>query len=87
MEEMITAEDINDSLLEMPVNGSNGDGILNRPIDEGVDLPELIGTVAKHYLRQALEAGGGNKTTAAELVGLGSYQTLSNWLKRYDVEQ
>lgn len=27
----------------------------------------------------------GNKTKAAELVGLPSYQTLSNWLEKYEV--
>ena len=32
-----------------------------------------------------LTEAGGNKTRAAELIGLPSYQTLTNWMKGYDV--
>ena len=39
--------------------------------------------VASHYLEQAMKASGGNKTRAAELVGLPNYQTFSNWLSKY----
>ena len=39
-----------------------------------------------HYLRRALEQAGGCKTGAANLVGLKSQQTLSNWLKQYEVD-
>jgi transcriptional regulator with PAS, ATPase and Fis domain len=42
--------------------------------------------VARHYLERALAEAGGNKTKAASLVGLPSYQTLTNWLKRYRIE-
>jgi DNA-binding protein Fis len=33
-----------------------------------------------------MEEAGGSKTRAAELLGMGSYQTLGNWLKRYGLE-
>jgi DNA-binding NtrC family response regulator len=42
--------------------------------------------VVEHYLRRAIEAAHGNKSKAAELVGLGSYQTLTNWMQRYGVK-
>ena len=34
-----------------------------------------------------MDEAHGNKTKAAELVGLPSYQTLTNWLARYQVEK
>ena len=49
------------------------------------DLNELIGRVARHYLERAIDVAHGNKSKAAELVGLPSYQTLSNWMKKYGV--
>ncbi len=47
----------------------------------------MIDEVVRHYLEQALQATGGNKTRAAELLGLASYQTLTNWLKKYRLEK
>jgi DNA-binding NtrC family response regulator len=63
------------------------DGILNRPIEQGIDLQSIIGSVAEHYLRRAVEASHGNKSKAAELVGLPSYQTLTNWMRKYGIEE
>jgi hypothetical protein len=45
----------------------------------------LLNDVAHHYLSRAMVEAGGVKKKAAELVGLASYQTLSNWLTRYKV--
>jgi DNA-binding NtrC family response regulator len=59
--------------------------VLGRPLGESLILPDLIASVARHYLTRALEEAAGNKTKAAELLGLPSYQTLTNWMKRYDV--
>ena len=59
------------------------DGILDRPIEDGFDLPEIMGDVARHYIDRALEESGGNKTKAAKLLGLNSYQTLTNWIEKY----
>lgn len=41
--------------------------------------------LATHYLKAALAQTGGNKTKAAELLGLSSYMTLTSWLKKYGV--
>jgi transcriptional regulator with PAS, ATPase and Fis domain len=45
----------------------------------------LLAEVATHYLKRALTEAQGSKTEAAKLLGLPSYQTLANWLKKYDV--
>jgi len=82
----IKEKDIVEALLELPGSPVTDEGILNRPIEDGVDLPDLIREVASHYLRRALDATGGNKSRAAELVGLSSYQTLTNWLQKYGVD-
>ena len=42
--------------------------------------------VARHYLKRALDHTHNNKTRAAELLGMGSYQTLSNWIEKYGIE-
>lgn len=81
--ERIGVDDIRAALL--PHHETETPGVLGRSLEEGVDLPELIGEVARHYLGRALAETGGNKTRAAELVGLASYQTLTNWMRRYGV--
>jgi transcriptional regulator with PAS, ATPase and Fis domain len=56
--------------------------ILNRPLGEGFDLKDLLNNIKNHYLQRAMAEAGGNKTEAAKLVGLRSYQTFDNWTKR-----
>ena len=81
----LTAEDTREALL--PASESGGAAqILGRPLGEALDLPALLATVARHYLGRALDETRGNKTEAAKLVGLPSYQTFTNWIKRYGVE-
>jgi DNA-binding NtrC family response regulator len=60
--------------------------ILGRPLSGGLDLRDLLETVARHYLERAMKEAGGNKSQAKDLVGLPSPQTLTNWLKRYGLE-
>jgi transcriptional regulator with PAS, ATPase and Fis domain len=84
--ETIGAEDINEALLPMRPPEGISEGVLDRSIEEGIDLKGIIAKVARHYLSRAMEISHGNKTKAAELVGLPNYQTLTNWLARYDVE-
>lgn len=82
----IGGPDIADALLELPLGAQSAETILNRQIDMGVDLPALIQEVARHYIRRALETTAGNKSRAASLVGLPSYQTLGNWMRKYRVD-
>jgi DNA-binding NtrC family response regulator len=82
--EVITAEDVREALL--PVAGKSRNDVLDRSIGNGFNLQNILRDVARHYLSRAINEAHGNKTKAAELVGLPSYQTLSNWLTKYEVE-
>lgn len=82
----ITEQDIAEALLELPTSTESVEGILNRPIEPGVDLPALLEEVARHYLHRALKTTAGNKSRAADLVGLSSYQTLTNWMQKYGID-
>tara|TARA_R110002167_G_scaffold146607_2_gene338068 strand:- start:7977 stop:9488 length:1512 start_codon:yes stop_codon:yes gene_type:complete len=62
------------------------DSILNRNLGNDLNLPELITEVARHYLLRAYEETNGNKSAACKLVGLPSYQTFTNWMKKYGVK-
>lgn len=84
--EIINEEDIRESLLPIPAKVEIKGKILDRSLESGINLPELMREVAEHYLRRSLKEAKGNKTKAAELVGLPSYQTLTNWLRRYGVD-
>jgi len=80
----IEASDIQQAILPGVVQQT--DNILNLPVESGIDLPGLIEKVVQHYLTRALEIADGNKSRAAELVGLSSYQTFTNWMKRHKIE-
>jgi len=80
---LISEDEIRESLLEAPASTSLGNSILDQPLEQGIDLQGLMSKVARHYLDRALDSSGGNRTRAAEILGLGSYQTLNNWIKKY----
>jgi DNA-binding NtrC family response regulator len=61
------------------------DAVLGRPLGDGFSLTALLDDVSRHYLTRALAETGQNKTRAAEILGLASYQTLTNWLARLEV--
>lgn len=79
----ITAQDVVESLAVTVA--PKADTILGRPLDPAISLPDIIGDVARHYLERAMAQTHGNKSEAARLLGIGSYQTLSNWLQKYGV--
>ncbi len=79
----IRADDVRAALLESARRADAA--VLGRALGEGFSLPELMSEVARHYLTRALDEAHGNKSRAAKLVGLPSYQTLTNWLGRYGV--
>jgi transcriptional regulator with PAS, ATPase and Fis domain len=81
--DVISAEDAREAVLPTPTAAKAE--ILGRPLGKGFSLADLQHEVARHYLTRAMSEAGGNKTKAAELVGLPSYQTLTNWLERYEV--
>ncbi len=73
-------------MLSVPASGKGTELILNQPLGQGIDLPEIMKTVAVHYLERGLSESHENKTKAAKILGLPSYQTLTNWLKKYGLE-
>ena len=79
----IGVEDIQEALL--PIGHSGNDELLGKPLGDGINLPDLMEKLAKHYLKRALDDANGNKTKAAELLGLPSYQTFTNWVTKYNV--
>jgi len=81
----ISVDDVRES-LNPPIK-NNTDELSAYPLDKGVNLPEIMGNIAREYLSRALKESGGNKTKAARLVGLPNYQTLNNWLTKYGVNK
>jgi DNA-binding NtrC family response regulator len=84
----ISSEDAREALLPaLRTVGPHTTGqVLDRPLGNGLDLPAILQQVARHYLQRAMIEANSNKTKAAELLGLASYQTLTNWLTKYGVE-
>ena len=80
--EVIGTEDVRGALG--PDREAAG-AVLGRALGSGFRIQEVLDEVARHYLQRALEEAGGNRTRAAELVGLASYQTFVNWMGRYGV--
>lgn len=85
-QQKMSASDIAEAVLPSPRAKAGRASLLDKDITNGIDLQKLISGVAKHYLLLGMETASGNKTKAAQLLGLPSYQTLSNWLRRYDLE-
>jgi len=85
--EIVSADDIEEALLPTARTKASPETILNRPLEQGIDLQSLIRSVAEHYLRRAIELAHGNKSKAAALVGLTSYQTLTNWMRKYGIAE
>lgn len=83
--EVIRAEDLREAHTAMPAGNAAPETVLDLPLGGGFSLQDTLTLVARHYLGRSMEEAGGNKTRAAELLGLPSYQTLSNWLQRYGV--
>jgi len=71
------------ALLSVRRSPGDGDGILNRPISNGIELHEVMSEVARHYIERALGETGGNLTRAAELLGFSNYQTLKAWARKH----
>ncbi len=81
----IAEEDLREALLLFPVS-ENAD-VPARPLTAGFNLSDLLAEVARHYLERALDEAQGNRTRAAELLGLKSYQTLKNWMEKYGIAE
>jgi len=80
--ESLSANDLQKALLPRLQARSGSNPLLERRLGSGFRIEETLDEVSKHYLTKAMDEAGGNKTKAAELLGLGGYQTVANWLKR-----
>ncbi len=78
----VGADDVEDALGNSPSGSSSA---FDRPLTEGFDLHSVQGEIARHYIERALAQTNGNKTKAAELLGLKSQQVLTDWMKRHRV--
>lgn len=76
----ITVEDVEAAIFKIPESKT---GILSKELDNAFDIQDVIGDVARHYIKRALDESNGNKTLAAEKLGLASYQTLKGWIEKY----
>ena len=74
----LTRLDIEEALLLAFEN--RDEGILNRPLDGDLSLPDLISEVKRHYIQRAAEEFK-EKKEAAKRLGL-SRQTFNNWKKK-----
>lgn len=83
----IGTEQIRNALFPVKRSLPGHDSVLNRNLGEDLDLPELLAEVARHYLSRAIRDADGNKSVACTLVGLASYQTFTNWMKKYGVQE
>lgn len=78
----IGTEDIRGALFQMP---EREPGVLSMDVSQGIDIQSIIGDLASHYIREALQITANNKTRAAQLLGLKNYQTLTNWMEKYGI--
>lgn len=79
----IQGDDIREAMLQIT---QPDEGVLGRPIRVGFNLQSILDEVALHYLERVMKQCGNKKKRAAELLGFSSYQTLTNWLRRYGLE-
>jgi transcriptional regulator with PAS, ATPase and Fis domain len=82
----LSGEDIQRELLPVVHKKQTQDQILNRRFYDGFEIESVMAEVAKHYLSRALKETGKNKSKVARLLGLGSYQTVSNWMEKYELD-
>jgi transcriptional regulator with PAS, ATPase and Fis domain len=59
--------------------------ILTKPFDKNFNIQKVVDELVRSYVEKALLETTGNKTQAAALLGLGSYQTLSNWIEKHKI--
>jgi transcriptional regulator with GAF, ATPase, and Fis domain len=81
--EEIQSDDVRSALLQVQSQGNN---VMTRPLTQGFDLQALLDEISSDYILRALKQTGDRKTTAAQLLGFTNHQTLSNWMKRLDLD-
>ena len=78
--EILDKQDIVEALL--PLYDKGGEDMLNRPLDGGFSLENLLSEVARHYIQRAEEESK-SRTEAAKRLGFSSRQTFDNWKEKH----
>ena len=81
--EEIMPDDVRSALLQVQ---SHTENVMGRALTQGFDLQALLDEISSDYILRALKQTGDRKTTAAHLLGFTNHQTLSNWMKRLDLD-
>jgi len=76
----VSKDDIRDALSPLPVKSQYSQ--IDQPLGNEFNLLEVLNNIEANYLKKALQEAHENKTRAAELLGLSSYQTLTNRMKK-----
>ncbi len=76
---------IADALATESLAEGEKETVLGRDLGAGFQLEEVLAEIARQNIERALVLSRGNKTQAAKLLGLPSYQTLTNWMTKYEV--
>lgn len=81
--ETLSEQDIIAAMFERPQAKAD---VLGKSFDNSFNIQEVIDGVVQHYVKRALTESQGNKTKAASMLGLSSYQTLKNWIEKHNVK-
>lgn len=84
-EKLIDEASVLASLINFDTISNTKENILFKPMEDGIDLNEVIASVVQHYLPRAMDAANGSKIKAAKLLGFTNHQTMANWINRYNV--
>ncbi|MBK6587992.1 MAG: sigma-54-dependent Fis family transcriptional regulator [Acidobacteria bacterium] len=79
----ISESDVENALFQI---AKKQDGVYGRALGKVLIFKSCLARFTRHYLTQAMKEANDNKSEAARLLGLSSYQTLTNWLLKYNVE-
>lgn len=81
----LSREDLFAALGELPSPASFQSVLQGLDFESGFDLDEHLNSLQREILRRAMQQAKGNKTKAAKLLGLKSYQALTHRLDSLDV--
>jgi transcriptional regulator with GAF, ATPase, and Fis domain len=83
----LAEKEIDAALLRRPSSSPASSALLERPFSKDFSILKLHDEISSHYVKRALGVTHGNKTHAARLLGLGSHQVLSKWMKRLGMRE
>ena len=79
----ITDTDIKDAMFD---HVNKKEGLLSKSFTNDFKIQELVDELQVFYIKKALKESNDNLGKSAKLLGLSNYQTLSNLMKKYDVQ-